>query len=220
MTRTGRPRVTKIELPCSGGCGTAVLRYQAQLDRSRTGRFFCSTCAVSKGMKPRRGETIECPVCHRNFYRRASSVQATCSTQCDAVTRQNQRERDCKRCGKTFSLADSEPDVFCSRECYELYRDTPVGTRKRTAKGYVNIYVPDHARTTTGWMQEHRYVMEMHLGRDLLPHENVHHVNGQRDDNRFENLELWNTSQPSGQRIDQKLAWARELLVMYDGVAL
>lgn len=64
-------------------------------------------------------------------------------------------------------------------------------------------------------IKEHRYVMEQHLGRPLLPHENVHHINGVRDDNRLENLEIWNTSQPSGQRIPDKVAWATELLRTY-----
>ena len=46
--------------------------------------------------------------------------------------------------------------------------------------------------------------MEQILGRYLLHEENVHHINGVRDDNRPENLELWNTSQPSGQRVAEQ----------------
>ena len=57
--------------------------------------------------------------------------------------------------------------------------------------------------------------MQRALGRELCADENVHHINGVRDDNRLENLELWSTSQPAGQRVEDKVAWAREILDRY-----
>lgn len=64
-------------------------------------------------------------------------------------------------------------------------------------------------------VREHRWVMEQLLGRPLLAHETVHHRNGQRADNRPENLELWSVSQPAGQRVEEKVAWALQILRLY-----
>lgn len=77
-----------------------------------------------------------------------------------------------------------------------------IGDRWLSPDGYVMTKVAD-GRVVA----EHRYVMECHLGRPLARGESVHHVNGDRSDNRLENLELWFSAQPYGQRVSDLLTY-------------
>lgn len=84
--------------------------------------------------------------------------------------------------------------------------------------GYWAVVVPKALQHLAGGqhsMGEHRLVMAAHLGRPLYRDEQVHHINGDRLDNRLENLELWSNSHPSGQRVEEKVDWATALLARY-----
>lgn len=93
-----------------------------------------------------------------------------------------------------------------------------IGHRHFDSDGYVRVYLGRGAPGTygqSGYALEHRVVMERELGRALLPHESPHHRNGDRADNRPANLELWSRRQPPGQRVEDKVAYARSILGLY-----
>lgn len=83
-------------------------------------------------------------------------------------------------------------------------------------KGYITRHRYNRETKSNESQYMHRVVMEEFLGRSLVAGETAHHINGVRDDNRIENLELWSTAQPPGQRARDKLAWAREIIALYE----
>lgn len=85
-----------------------------------------------------------------------------------------------------------------------------------TQGGYVLVWSPDHPNAqANGYVLEHVKVMTDDLGRPLRRGENVHHANGVRNDNRRENLELWVSMQPTGQRPADLVRYALEILERY-----
>jgi HNH endonuclease len=87
-----------------------------------------------------------------------------------------------------------------------------------TSHGYRYVPVPRSLRSLTGGetpYAEHRLVLAQILGRALRADESVHNKNGNRLDNRPENLELWSRWQPSGQRVEDRVAGAVNVLLRY-----
>lgn len=81
-----------------------------------------------------------------------------------------------------------------------------------SSQGYVKVASNHESNPYSKAVLEHKLVMEKHLGRELFAGENVHHKNGDRTDNRIENLELWDRSQPPGQRVSDKITFYIEFL--------
>lgn len=62
-------------------------------------------------------------------------------------------------------------------------------------KGYIYLYLPNHPSSRKippdyGYVREHQVVMEEHIGRQMVSGEQIHHIDGDKSNNKLENLVL------------------------------
>ena len=168
-----------------------------------------------------------CLFCKKEFKSsKFHPYQFYCSRKCKSKS--SLPISQCDVCGVTFIQKRVNNINYCSKSCKNLAHSrkrhgNPIkGLKKRingsgyiTSQGYKMISKKHPNSSKRGQIFEHVYILSNHIGRPLKKGETVHHINGERADNRIENLELWINGHPFGQRLDDKIKWAKEFLAEY-----
>lgn len=139
-----------------------------------------------------------CPVCGKAFqvmacdWRVKHGRKLYCSKNCAFLGMRKGKEINCPICGKLFYTTRRKT---CSKECGTELKSQNMVHKTYYENGYLVEYKNGYNKK--GNVKQHRRIMEEYLGRALTSDEVVHHINGNKEDNRIENLQLMTRAQHS-----------------------
>ena len=96
---------------------------------------------------------------------------------------------------------------YCSHKCYAKNRQTRGAYKDKVEiSGYLYIYRPDHPNSMkSGYVAEHRLVVEKEIGKLLTEHEVVHHIDEDKHNNKAENLVVMTSSEHNSYHIKKRM---------------
>ncbi len=157
-------------------CGKEFTCQKSQKERAKYCSVWCRKIGVAERLKgkkknsPKTGEDIACKVCGKKFYAHKCEVKRKNKMYCSVECR------------------NKDPNATVKQKGH-LCHSWKGGRQK--VQGYIYILSHDHPfKNSGGYVAEHRLVVEKHIGRYLDQKESVHHINGIKDDNRLENLQV------------------------------
>ncbi len=191
-----------------GFCNAHYLRHRKgqPLDIPVKSRTYHESCSVPGCDAPHRAKGF----CYNHYTRKIRGYDL------DKPVRKIAPERGCSVDGCERShFAKGFCALHWDRNRKNTKLDAPVRRLNRSSRFEdVTWWMNQEGYVVGRWqgrnVLQHRVVWERHHGRALHPFENIHHINGRRDDNRIENLELWTKAQPCGQRPEDLVAWVVE----------